>query len=57
VALPGAYAPSSIAFRVIAARKLPLHDNAVVLEVEVIHYYWLTIVVLVEVADVEDSFI
>jgi hypothetical protein len=32
VALPGAYAPASIALRVIGAHKLPLHDTAVVLE-------------------------
>jgi hypothetical protein len=32
VALPGAYAPASIALRVTGALKLPLHDKAVVLE-------------------------
>jgi hypothetical protein len=32
VALPGTYSPVRIAFRVIGARKFPLHDKAVVLE-------------------------
>jgi hypothetical protein len=32
MALPGAYAPASIALRVIGARKSPLHVRAVVLE-------------------------
>jgi hypothetical protein len=30
--LPGAYAPASIALKVIGTRKLPLHNKAVVLE-------------------------
>jgi hypothetical protein len=32
VALPGAYTPASITFRVIGARRPPLHDKVVVLE-------------------------
>jgi hypothetical protein len=32
VALPGAYAPASIALRIIGAHEPPLHDKAVVLE-------------------------
>jgi hypothetical protein len=32
VGLPGAYAPASIALRVIGAHKPPVHDKAVVLE-------------------------
>jgi hypothetical protein len=32
VALPGAYAPASIALQASGARKLPLHDKAAVLE-------------------------
>jgi hypothetical protein len=38
VALPGAYAPASIALRVIGARKPPLHDKAVVLEEQLTDY-------------------
>jgi hypothetical protein len=34
VALPGAYAPASIALRVIGAHIPPLHDKAVVVEGE-----------------------
>jgi hypothetical protein len=36
VVLPGAYAPASIAFRVIGAHKPPLHDKSVVLEEDVL---------------------
>jgi hypothetical protein len=35
VALPGAYAPASIALRVIGAGKPSLHDKAVVLEEDI----------------------
>jgi hypothetical protein len=39
VALPGAYAPASIALPVIGAHKPPLHDKAVVLEDIYIYIY------------------
>lgn len=39
MALPEAYDPASIALRVIGARKLPLHDEAVALEVLVVLLY------------------
>jgi hypothetical protein len=38
VALPAAYAPASIAPRVIGARRLPLHDKVVVLEEATVLY-------------------
>jgi hypothetical protein len=38
MALPGAYAPASIALRVTGARKPPLHDKAVVLKEEISNY-------------------
>jgi hypothetical protein len=38
VALPGAYAPASIALRVIGARRPPLHDKEVVLKEERAYY-------------------
>jgi hypothetical protein len=56
VALPGAYAPASIALLVIGTLKPSLHDKEVVVEEEHVYYYWLTFVVLVEVAHFECSF-
>jgi hypothetical protein len=56
VPLPRDYAPSSIALRVTGGRNPPLHDKAIVLEEQVIQYYWSIIVVLVEVTDIKNSF-
>jgi hypothetical protein len=43
MALPGAFAPASIALRVIEARVPPLHDKAVVLEeeFEILSWYFI----------------
>jgi hypothetical protein len=41
VALPGAYAPASIALRVIVAYKPLLHDKAIVLEEDIYIYIYI----------------
>jgi hypothetical protein len=61
VTIPGAYAPASIAFRVIGARKPPLHDKAIVLEEDkTYHLTWINfftwILRLVSISQVLNNF-